>query len=87
MKPLAEITVKKSKVKWRHSLRFSEAHAATLRNMTPSAFRALSWEDQAEMIAHDRDIDKMSRHEAEEEVRLAHIKNASDELKRKANAS
>jgi hypothetical protein len=37
--------------------------------MTPSQFRELSWEDQAEMIAHDRVLDKMLSHEQDEHER------------------
>lgn len=36
---------------WVHSVRYSETKAARAWNMIPSAFRALSENDQAEMIA------------------------------------
>jgi hypothetical protein len=49
--------------------------------MPPGYFRSLSWEDQAEMIAHDRDIEKMTKHEQEESEREMKAKDLGNKMK------
>lgn len=62
--PLAELVVpSEAEGVWVHSKIFTEVHSATLRNMTPSAFRACSEEDKAQMIQHDQEWDGIINYE------------------------
>lgn len=50
-------------VGWIHSMRLTEVRTAKEWGLSPSQFRSLSMEDQAEMVAHDRVTDQMARYE------------------------
>lgn len=64
-----------------HSIRLTEIHTAKEWGMTPSQFRKLDWEDKAEMIAHDRVVDKMQQYDAEQYARKLKAKDLAHKLK------
>ena len=67
--PLADLKTKPGR--WSHSQRFGDAHVAKSWGLTPSQFRTLSLEDQAEMAAHDRSWGKMEAYELEQAEKRA----------------
>jgi hypothetical protein len=67
---------------WMHSIRLTEIHTAHDWGMSPSQFRALAWEDKAEMVAYDRTISKMQQYDAEQYQKEMKRQNMKNQLKK-----
>ena len=65
--PLEKLRVKKGR--WRHSVRFSEVHAAHEWSMSPSEFWNCSEQDQAFMIQYCNTVRQMESWEHEQIVK------------------